>query len=209
MKKTLTILIACFIAFGYLVPIVAISENASSQAQQRSNDNQVSMKVEEDEDTEQKVKEAKPEYSPRSENAKEHMSEVAKAVEELVRSAERMEDPGIGEQVREIAQAQSESEDKINQAIDKAEGRGALLKFVLGPNWGELKEAKKEMEQNQVRIRELNRLMEQVQNESEKQALKEQIAVLENQNTQLADNLEEQTKGFSLLGWLFKWINQY
>jgi cysteinyl-tRNA synthetase len=200
------------LVFGFLGIAFATPKNASSMVLEKANENGISnAEVTEKvvEDTEQKVKEAKPEYAPRSEKAKEHMSEVAKVVEELVRSADRMEDPGIGEQVREIAKAQGDSEDKINEAIDKAEGRGALLKFVLGPNWGELKEAKKEMQQNEVRIKELNRLMEQVQNESDRQALQEQIKVLEEQNTQLSDNLEKQTEGFSLLGWLFKWINKY
>lgn len=210
MKKILTVSLAVLLAFGLLGRAVAVSENSANAPGQ----NKDSVKASDGEDgdtgeTEKKVKEAKPDYNPRSQTAREHMSDVAKAVEELVRMSDRTEDPGIGDQVREIAKAQGESEDKANEAIDNAEGRGAALKFFLGADYKELKKVKKEMQENENRVRELNGLMDQIENESDKQGLSEQIRVLEEKNKEFSDYLEEKTAGFSLLGWLFKWINKY
>ena len=95
------------------------------------------------------------------------------------------------------------------QALDNAQGRGAVLKFFLGPNYKELKEIKKVIGQNQQRINELNRIKPQIGNEGEKTDLENQAQVLEEQNTALQNEVGDLTSGFSLLGWLSKIIYQY
>ena len=209
MKKVLSIFVAVFFVFGFLGGAFAVSENATNSQERNKIAETTDDVTSDDEDVDDKVNEAKPSYNPRSDKAREHMSDVAQAVEELVRSADRMEDPGIGDQVKEIAKAQGESEDRANEALDRVEGRGVLLKFFFGPGYKDLKEIKKEIQENKVRINELNRLMQKTENEDDVQALVGQIELLEEQNTDLSNNLEEQTQGFSLLGWLFKIINNY
>ncbi len=219
MKKTLVLfLVGVFVLSSFGI-VLAVSENAADAPGQikvseeaddeEDNGDEQEENQKKNKETEKKIKAAKPDYNPRSEVAREHMSDVAKAVEELVRFSDRTENPGIGEQVREIAQAQGESEDKANEAIDEAEDRGGFAKFFIGADYKELKKIKQEMQQNENRIQELNKLMNQLENESDQQELQEQIRLLKGKNTELSDYLEEETSGFSLFGWLFKWINKY
>lgn len=199
------------IAAVLLVPLFVFAQQ-NSNANQVQAQNQVSNPdagVASTERIQEEVNSSKPEYSPRSETAKSHMSEVATAVESLVRVGSRIPDAGIGDQVREIAKAQGESEDKVNKALDKASERKSAVKFFLGADYKQLKEVKKEMEQNRLRIQELQKLMLQVTDEADKTELQSQISTLEAQNTLLQDRVESETDGFSLMGWLFKLIYKY
>lgn len=208
MKKGIIILSALFLP----VLVFAKSDNANgadvvntqnqvqTQTQNEGEDTQLQVQV----TTEERIKQSKPQYSPKSETAQLHSSMVSKAVENLVRASERMSDPGIGEEVRAIAQAHSQDEDKANKALDKAEERSSGLKFLVGADWKQLKEVKQVMQQNQVRIRQLQQLMNQVQNESEATELKEQIETLQIQNLELENQYRDNYEGFSLFGWLAK-----
>ncbi|MBU2595411.1 hypothetical protein KJ713_01090 [Patescibacteria group bacterium] len=157
-------------------------------------------------EVDQELENNKPSYNPRSETARAHMNEVAKAVEQLILISYQLENQGLGSQIREIARNQSDDEDKATQALDNAQGRGAILKFFLGANYKELKEIKKVLEQNQQRINKLNRIRGQISNEGENADLENQIKVLAEQNTTLQAQANDLTSGFSLLGWLFKII---
>lgn len=150
----------------------------------------------------------KPSYNPRSETARAHMSEVAKAVEQLIYISYQIENQGLGREIREIARAQNSDEDKAMQALDKAKDRGGVKKFFLGPNYKQLKEIKKVTEQNQERIKTLNRIKPQIEN-GKKVNLEDQIQVLEEQNNALQNQVNNLTPGFSLLGWFFKMIYKY
>lgn len=140
--------------------------------------------------------------SPRSESAKENMSVVAQKVEELLTT--KTTEGGIGEQVKQIAQEQKQAQDQIQTELGKVDSRGGLLKSLIGPNYQALKNMQKQMEQNQLRIQQLEQLENQLTNLGEITLVQETIQVLTEQNTALQDRivLEEQTG--SLLGWLFK-----
>ncbi|MBU2595881.1 hypothetical protein KJ713_03570 [Patescibacteria group bacterium] len=157
----------------------------------------------------QELEDNKPSYNPRSEIARNHMSEVAKAVEQLILISYQIENQGLGSQIREIARNQSDDEDKSAETFDNAQARGAILKFFLGANYKQLKEIKKVNSRNQQRINELNRIRAQISNKGEDADLENQIKVLAEQNTALKDQANNLTSGFSMLGWLFKIINKY
>jgi chaperonin cofactor prefoldin len=187
----------------------AKAQENSSLKSQNATQNTDEEQAQEKEKIEKEVENSKPTYNPRSQTARDHMSKVAKAVEELISISYQIENQGLGDKIREIARAQNDDEDEANQAIDNAQGRGATLKFFLGPDYKELKKTKKVWEGNQQRINELNRILGQVSNEDEKTALKNQINTLEEQNTALKNQVESLTSGFSMLGWLSKIINKY
>jgi hypothetical protein len=157
----------------------------------------------------EQLQENMPEYSPRSEVAYQHMSQVAVTAENLVRFSERVENQGLGSQIREVARLQVESEDRVNQSIDNAQGKNSYLKFMFGPNYDELAKIKKEMEQNRLRIQEMNQILSQIQNEADRTALQSEIATMEEQNTALQEQLNELEDGFSLFGWFSRLINGY
>jgi len=227
MKKfTTLILIPLFVSLLVTFPVQAKKQsqcdtcrnqenNTNYQTQsQAQNQGQIQnegddLQIQERERIESEVQKSKPDYIPRSEKAREHMSEVAKAVEALINVSYQIENQGLGDQIREIAQAQGENEDKTNKAFDQAQQRNAFIKFFIGADYNQLKVAKEEMEQNRLRIQELNRIMAQISNENDKTELQSQIATLERQNTALQDQIDESVSGFSLFGWLFKWILNY
>lgn len=171
------------------VLVFAKSENANSAA---------------GESIEETINESVPKYTPKSENGLLHSSLVSKAVQQLVRATDRFENPGIGEEVREIARAHGQDEDKANQSMDESRSKPKILKFFFGADYKQLKEVKKVMTQNTNRIRKLEKLMDRVQNETESQALQEQLTTLQVQNLELENQYKEELSGFSLFGWLAK-----
>jgi len=127
----------------------------------------------------------------------------------LTRLANRVENAGVANQLYEIVQVQVSAEDRVNQAIDRAERRSAVVKFFFGPDYKSLKDVKGELEQNRLRIQELNQIRAQISNQGDQTELDNQIAVLEEQNTALQNQLNDLVSGFSLLGWLFRLIYRY
>jgi len=137
----------------------------------------------------------------RSQNAVENMSNVAEQVQQLLQVKTT---GGIGERVRQIAQEQNQAQNQTKVELDKVENRGKLVKMLIGSDYQALKNMQKQMEQNQLRIRELEQLQNQLTNQGDITTVQETIQALTEQNTALREqiNLEEQSG--SLLGWLFK-----
>lgn len=129
-------------------------------------------------------------------------SAVANAVQEMLRVADRV--GGIGEQVRTIAQAQNQDQEQLEARLKKIEERGRVAKFFLGANYSEIRDAEKIIEQNRLRIQQLNEIKSQITNSGDQQALTEQISTLEQESSQTEDSLKRAQKGFSLLGWMFR-----
>jgi hypothetical protein len=132
-------------------------------------------------------------------------SQVANAVQTMLQVADRS--GGIGQQVRVIAQSQNQNQIKLEQNIEKIQSRSDLAKFFIGPNYGEIKNAQKTLEQNREQIKQLNQIQTQLTNQGDQQQLMEQIKILEQANLEIENSLIESQKGFSLFGWLNKLIS--
>ena len=163
--------------------------NVNTQEQESLGENQ---------DTEGNSKEE----SPRSETAKENMSVVSQKVEELLTT--EIAQGGIGEQVKQIAQEQKQAQNQIQTELGKVDTRSGLLKSLIGPNYQALKNMQKQMEQNQLRIQQLERLKNQLTNQGDIVIIQETIQALTDQNTSLQDRIALEERSGSLLGWLFK-----
>lgn len=144
--------------------------------------------------------------SPRSITAEEHMSIVSQKVEELLKSETSEE--GIGQQVKQIAQEQKTAQQKIQSELEKVDGRGKLIKLVVGPNYNTLKNMQKQIEQNQLRIQQLAQLQNQLVNQGDITQVQEIIQVLTDQNTALQNKINLEENSSSLFGWLFKLLNK-
>lgn len=155
------------------------------------------------------IQESKPSFTPQNTTNQQHMNQVAAAIENIIMLSANISDTTIGEQVRIIARNQGESEDVVNQSLEKAQNRSAFAKFFIGPNYKELKTVKQEMEQNRLRIQELNQIMSNISNQGDQTNLQNQIQVLEEQNTSLEEQLNKNIQGFSLFGWLSKLMNNF
>lgn len=213
-----------FLALGLALPAFAVKEtNPGQQVKQQVQEQKQSTTSpspqkdqEEDEEQEEEQEESseptataegeknsrskKP--NPRSETAREHMSLVAQKVEELL--AARTIKGGLGEQVRQIAQEQKQNLTQTQDGLNKLEARGELVKKLFGPDYKAIKNLNQQIEQNRLRISQLEQLKNQVQNQADKSLLQEAIEAFIAQNTALEEVVQSEENTSSLLGWLFK-----
>ena len=141
----------------------------------------------------------------RNQNAIENMSKVATQVQQLL---QMKTSGGIGEQVRQIAQEQNQAQTQTQDQINKLESRKGIAKSLLGPDYGAIKSLKTLLEQNQLRIQQLEQLKNQLSNSGDIAMVQETIQALVQENTSLQEliNTEEQTRSF--FGWLFRMFVQ-
>ncbi|MFH1389028.1 MAG: hypothetical protein ABII16_01675 [Patescibacteria group bacterium] len=199
--KTLIFVLYVFLVFGFVSLVNAKNEDAGNQnqikTQNAGEDSNIKTSNQEQENT------GMPKgASPRSETAKENMSAVSLKVEELLTT--KVTQGGIGEQVRLVAQEQKQAQDRISAGLEKIDSRGGLLKSLIGPNYLALKNMQEQMEQNRLRIMQLEKLEIQLVNLGDAALVQETIQTLTEQNTALIDKVALEEQSSSLLGWLFK-----
>lgn len=153
-----------------------------------------------------KVEEKKGQGTRGNATAEQRRSRVADAVQQMLRVADR--DGGIGQQVRNIAQTQNQNQEKLETGLQKIESRGGFAKFFVGPNYGEINNMQKILEQNREQIKQLNQIKSQLSNQDDVQAFAEQIQILEQANLQIENSLQNAQKGFSLFGFMFKMFSK-
>ncbi len=134
--------------------------------------------------------------------AEKRRSQVANAVQEILQIAER--NGGIGQQVKTIAQTQIQNQEKLEASLQKIQSRSGFTKFFIGPNYSEINNAKKILEQNREQIKQLNQVKNQLVNQGDVQNLTLQIQTLEQANLEIENSLLTAQKGFSLFGWVFR-----
>lgn len=138
--------------------------------------------------------------------AQENMSVVAQKVQELLSLPERS--GGIGEQVRIIAQAQNQIQQQMQQQLNKIESRKGLVKALFGPDYGAIKNLKQQLEQNQLRVRQLGQLVNQLSNPADQNLVQETIEALNQQNVALQEKIAAEERVGSAFGWLLKLFTQ-
>ncbi len=140
----------------------------------------------------------------RSETAIKHMSEVAKQVQGIL---QLKISGGIGDQVRIVAREQTQAQDKIQENMTKMESKNPLLKKLFGPDYNSIKALNQLIEENNTRIQQLEELLIQVQNYSDKTQIQETIQSIINQNTALQERIQAETQIGSLFGWFVRFFN--
>lgn len=134
--------------------------------------------------------------------AKEYKNEVAMFVHNLKAIGEM--EGGIGQQVSVVAQAQNDSQSRVENSIKKVSERNKIVKFLFGPNYGSIKEIKAEIAENRNRIKALTEVMNQITDQGVKLALQNQIQLLEQQNNKLQSLVAKNEKTASVFGWLIR-----
>ena len=137
-----------------------------------------------------------------SDNATRRRSQVATAVQEILRVADRNQ--GIGQQVRVIAQSRNQNQEQLEAGLEQVKNRGKMRKFFFGPDYKNLNTVEDRLANHTARLAELKAIAEQVSNAADSEALQEQIAVMEQVGAELENEITSETKGFSLFGWLNK-----
>lgn len=136
----------------------------------------------------------------------EHRSEVAKYVQELLKSSTAP--GGIGSQVRVVAKAQNDSQVRIEKQLNKLLSRGRLAKLLIGSDSNALSDLQTQLEQTQQRIRELEQMRNQGLNSGEQFTLDAAVNALNKQVNDLQETLKEEGKTPSIFGWLLKRITK-
>jgi hypothetical protein len=156
-------------------------------------------------ENEDQTKEQPKSVSLRSETAREYMSLVAQTVEKILTTQGAK--GGIGQQISVVAKEQQQAQPKISKQLDKLESRRGLIKKLLGTDYQAVKELKNQSAQNQLRIKQLEQLQNQVTNQIDKTQLQETIQALVNQDTRLQAQIQAEEKAESVFGWLIKLFN--
>lgn len=140
-----------------------------------------------------------------NERALQRRSQVANAVQEMVKVADR--NGGVGERIRLVAQEQNQLQEEAEESLAKAQNRSRFTRFFIGPNYGKLKSVEDRLEMHNEKLEELKTLREEV-NLDEQALLDEQIEVMEIVTEELEGEVNEDQKGFSLFGWLNRLIRR-
>ncbi len=129
-------------------------------------------------------------------------SKTANAVQKMLRVAERNE--GIGSQVREIARVQNQVQEEADVALGQARGRKNFVKFLIGANNSSLDVAEKKLIEHRKKIKELEVVKNQLEDESDKEILTQQIQVMEQVGSEIEKEITDERQVFSLFGWFSK-----
>lgn len=127
---------------------------------------------------------------------------VSQKVQELL-DDETLE-KGIGLEVKQFVREQKQIQDNVQMNLKTAGKRTGLLKSLIGPDYKALKNAKTQLEQNQMRLKNLVTLRARLTNESDITMVTETIQALVDQDEALQDEVSTEETSSSLLGWLFK-----
>lgn len=115
-----------------------------------------------------------------------------------------MEMEGAGQPVKTIVQEQIQAQSQIQAQLTRLETKTGLMKGLFGPDFGAIKNLNQQMEQNRLRIQQLQQLAAQVKNQADQTQIQTAIQALVSQNTALQARIQAEEKTFSLFGWLVR-----
>lgn len=118
------------------------------------------------------------------------------------------QNPGVGQRLRVLAQDQLKVQGEAEEALQMAESRGRFWKFLVGPDYGQLKTAQDRLENHVQNMDELKQLREEIQSQTAKDDLDQQIQVMEQVKTEMENQIKNAKSGFSLFGWLANLFNK-
>lgn len=122
----------------------------------------------------------------KNQNGQENMGEVAKRVHELLNTRTS---GGIGDQIRLVAQEQVQTQQRIQDQLDKLNKRSRLLKFFIGNDIKEVAALKAQLEQNRLAIQNLTQLRIELANSADQTNIEAAVQALTDQNTTLEDTI--------------------
>jgi len=133
-------------------------------------------------------------------------SRVSNAVQSMLEVAERNQ--GIGQQVRNITQNQVQIQEQAEEALEQAQQRKGFMRFLIGPDYSQLKTVEDRLEQHNQNLKELKVLKEDIEDDTDATLFDDQIKVMEDIKGELENAIEENSAGFSLFGWMNRMFNR-
>ncbi len=129
---------------------------------------------------------------------------VANAVQAMLAVADRSGE--IGQKIRIVAQSQNQNQEELEIELNKAKSRSGIVKMIIGPNYKELKKVESRLENHNKNLTELKELRDQITDNDDKNIMEQQIQAMEQVQMELEDEVNNEKKGASLFGWLFRWF---
>ena len=139
-----------------------------------------------------------------SDKTTQRRSRVSNAVQEMLQVADR--NKGLGQEIRIIAQAQNENQEKIEVEMKQVKNRGQLRKFFFGPDYKKLNSLEDRLMNHDNKINELKELASGISDVVDLEILEKQIRTMEEVGTELEKEVVAESRGFSLFGWLNKML---
>jgi hypothetical protein len=136
-------------------------------------------------------------------NGEMYRNTVSNVVQELLEVADNTKG-GIGEQVRVIAQEQEKTREQVADQIESIQQRNGIKTFLIGTNYRNLGALRSEMVNTENRLKQLNNLMEQTQNQSDQDTLQLQIQTMQAEQERINSFIQTNESKFSLFGWFVK-----
>ncbi|MFA5022503.1 MAG: hypothetical protein WC508_05500 [Patescibacteria group bacterium] len=136
----------------------------------------------------------------------EHRSKVAEIVQQL--TAVVGQDKNIGQEIRQIAQEQNTTTERMVTKIEKIETRGKLKTFLIGTDYKNIGALRSELVTTANHIDRLEKALERTDSEEIKTELNAQITALKEAQIKVESFIKTNENKFSLLGWLVKLFNQ-
>lgn len=118
------------------------------------------------------------------------------------------ENSEVEEVVEEVSTEQQQIEQRSQKALEKTEGRPAFIKFLIGPDYPNLGQLRKEVVQIRNSIRKLEKIQEKA-DEGAQPTIDAAILELEESASALQVSIYSKLSEFSLFGWLFRWLNGF
>lgn len=131
-----------------------------------------------------------------------HRSAVSKVAEELNKLAAK--DKGVGEELKAVAKEESESKEKVAEAIKKVESRNYWKTLLLGTDYKNLGALRSEMVTTQNHLDRLMKALERTADPAVKAKLEEQKTALEDSKAKVEAFIKANESKFSFLGWVVR-----
>lgn len=115
---------------------------------------------------------------------------------------------GIGEKVSDFAKAQVSTSERVSEAMSQIQNRSGLKTFLIGSDYKNLGNLRKEIVQTRNDIEKLNRELESIATSADKVMVTDQIKALESEQAKLEDFVKTNEGKFSLFGWFVRMFNK-
>lgn len=135
--------------------------------------------------------------------------QLENAIRKMEQLQERINNPEVGQQVEETTQNQEEVKTQIQKKLDEMDARPGFLKFILGPDYKNAGEVRSAIVRLQNEIRQMDRIQTRLNNPEDVGVMEEAINEVGESIRSYQDLLSDKLSGFSLFGWLSKFIAGY
>ncbi len=201
--KKISLIITVFLLLSFFSPVLAKSDKAKANNSKASRTaaEDAGETEEEGDDTEDGDEiggYVSPSQAAKSRNA----------LRKLEKIQETTNDPEVEEEVEDVVEEQEEVQEQVEESLDAVDNRPAAIKFLIGPDFKNLGQLRKEVVHTRNNIRKLEKISEKVTGETQV-AVDEAINELEATSLNLQASIGEKLEGFSLFGWLARWLSGF